>query len=164
MCFALWCLLLWPKLDYSKYLFCIIGLTKICNNWISSARFDLPRMTVIPSYVLVMDLCTHRLQWFSCTSTTERCGLFVRTEWSTLTIAQEWKLCYYETSLEPFKEEREVNIVQHTSTEFQQHNLIGWCGNYLRLPYLKVLSHTFTDLLSTHSIYWSPTSTSKVGF
>ena len=49
-----------------------------------------------------------------------------------------------------------------TSKEFQRQNLIGWWGNYLTctgLPYHKPLSfayHTYTDLVNTPPIYWSP--------
>ena len=54
-----------------------------------------------------------------------------------------------------------VNIEQHfcTSVGFRRYNLIGWCVTCTRLLYRKPLSfthHTFTDLLSTPPIYWSP--------
>ena len=60
-------------------------------------------------------------------------------------------------------------ILQHffIVVEFQPHNLIGWCGNYLTctgLPYHKALSfthHTFTDLLSKPSNLLAQQETSK---
>ena len=55
-----------------------------------------------------------------------------------------------------------VNTGQHycTSMEFQGHNLIGWCGNYLPCTGLPYSSH-FTDLLSTPQITEAQQTTSK---